>query len=176
MSWTGFEKFAPLTMAISISAMVISRAPTLVNEFSAIGIKFNINAGYVVVFSVPTIMLLLAWLWINRDKSVLEKKPYVKNNWLALILVTFPSIASLFMFIQFVTEFSPQGECNTFSVLRYFWDTSLWEMKPEYCFNLLDDIQKFMPYIYPPFQTWVYLLFVGASMVFSIKLWRYYSA
>ena len=176
MSWVGFEKAAPFAAIFSFSVMVISRAPTLVNEFSAIGIKFNINAGYIVVFSIPIIMILLVWLWINRDKSILEKRPYSENRWLVLFLIFFPALTSLFMFFQFVTEFSPQGECNTFSTLRYFWDMSLWEMKPEYCFSLPVEIQKLMPYIYPPIQTWAYLCFVGASVFLSIKLWRYYYA
>ena len=174
MSWAGFEKFAPLTTGLSVCVMVISRAPTLVSEFSAFGLKFNINVGYVVVFSIPTIMFLMIWLWINRDISVLEKKPYSKNRWLVLFLVVFPAFASLFMFVQFLFEFAPQGECNTFSGFRYFWDINLWGLKPEYCFSQLNEIQKFMPHIYPPLQAWMYLLFIVINIFFSFKLWRFY--
>ena len=176
MSWYGFEKIGPLVTGLSISAIVISRAPTLVNEFSAFGIKFNINVGYVVVFSIPVILLFLIWLWVNRDRSIVEKKPYSNNRWLLSLLIFFPTFASTFMFVQFVTEFAPQGQCSTFSFFRYFWDTSLWTLKPEYCFSLLDDVQRYMPYLYPPLQTWIYLSFVGACAGLSFKLWRFYRA
>ena len=174
MSWAGFEKIAPLTAGLSISAMVISRAPTLVSEFSALGIKFNINVGYVVLFSIPIFMFMLIWLWINRNLSVLEKRPYSNNKWLISFLVAFPTFSSIFMFVQFMTELSPKSECNTFSSFRYFWDIGLWGIKPEYCFSRLDEIQNFMPYIYPPLQTWLYLIFVGINIILSIKLWRFY--
>lgn len=174
MSFYGFDKIAPIATALSLSAMIISRAPTLINEFSALGFKFNINVGYVVLFSIPTIMFLLLWLWITRDLSVLERKPYINNRWLVSIQVFFMAFASFFMFVQFLTEFSPQGECNKFFFLRYFWDVTLWALKPEYCFSDLDYVQEYMPYIYPPLQTWVYLSFVGVCVAFSIKLWRFY--
>ncbi len=174
MSFAKFEKAAPITFLGCVCAMIISRAPALVDEFGVAGIKFNINAGYVVVFSIPLITLLLAWLWIVRDRSTLDNFPYSNNKWLVSLLVIFPSLAALFLYVQFVIEFAPSGECNTFSSLRYFWDINLWEMKPEYCFNLPKQVQDLMPYIYPPLQTWLYLCLVGVSLVISAKLWKYY--
>jgi len=174
MSWFGFEKIAPITLGISISCMVISRAPTLVSEFSALGLKFNINAGYIVVFSVPVIFLLMVWLWVFRDASIIKKAPFDKNMWLIYLLLFFPVFAEIFMFVQFLTVFSPSGECSSFSSLRYIWDFSLWEMKPEYCFSSLDKVQKYMPYIYPPIQTWLYFCFVLVVVFLSIKLTTFY--
>lgn len=174
MSWLGFGKAASFTALVCVSAMIISRAPTLASEFNAVGIKFNINVGYVVIFSIPIIVMLQIWLWAIRDKSVLEKRPYSNNKWIISPLVFFPALATIFMFVQFVNEFSPPGECNTFSAIRYFWDMGLWELKPEYCFSLPENVQENMPYIYPPLQTWVYLSFIGASVLLSVKLRKYY--
>ena len=176
MSLTRFEKAAPITVLGCVLAMIISRAPALLEEFSMAGFKFNVNAGYIVVFSIPIISGLLMWLWVIRDKSTLDNPLYVKNKWIVPFLVIFPSLAAVFMYVQFVTEFAPSGDCNTFSALRFFWDTSLWEMKPEYCFSLTNNTQKLMPYIYPPLQTWIYLCLVLVSIFLSIKLWRYYRA
>ncbi len=175
MSMLGFQKVAPITVFICVCAMVVSRAPTLVDEFSMLGVKFNINVGYVVIFSIPIIMLLLTWLWIVRDKSIMEKNPYSNNTWILPFLAIFPSLSAFFLYWQFLTEFAPPGECSTFSASQFFWDIDLWEMKPEYCFNLPQEIQNLMPYIYPPIQTWAYLGFVAVCIFLSVKLRQYYS-
>ncbi len=173
-SWAGFEKIAFLTVLFCVFLMIYSRAPTLIGGFSLLGIEFNINAGHAIVFSIPVIMILLTWLWIVRDKGIQDRRPYSNNKWIIPILIMFPLVASIFLFFQFLTEFSPPGECNNFIVFRYFWDVRLSGIKPELCFNLPETTQVLMPYIYPPFQTWLYIVIMGINVSLSIKLFRFY--
>jgi hypothetical protein len=97
MSLVGFEKTAPIATLACFSAIVISRAPTLVDELNILGMKLHINVGHVVVFSTPLILLLMTWFWVIRDVSLLEKRPFTNNRWIVSFLVSFPSFAAAFL-------------------------------------------------------------------------------
>ena len=178
MTITGFDKVALVSSFVCVSTIFASRAPTFINELNLFGLKFNLNVGYIVIFSIPIILLLLTWFWISRDRTILSKKLYERNHWLISFFVCFPAFSSLFMFIQFIQELAPSSECDTFSSIQYFnllnWD--YWGMKPKYCIEISDEIQNLMPYIYPPIQTWGYLCIVVGNIFLSFKLLKYYES
>ncbi len=174
LKWTKFQVVAPVAAVVSIACIIISRAPTLIDEINLWVFKLNLNAGYIVVFSIPILFFLLFWLWRNKDQSILRLEIFIKNRWLLDLMIIIPALASIFMLVQYFLLLRPDGLCNTFSIHHYFWDFNYYGIQPEYCMSLTDETQKLMPYIYPPVQVWGYIIFVILSVRYDFLLWRFY--
>jgi hypothetical protein len=171
-----------VVIAVAAVLCLVSRAPTL-GEVGFHDFELKLNVGYVVVLG-PVILLGLGlWrLWVSGQlvemRRGLGATTAKHRGWgrLFLFLYLIPGAACVFLFRQFLFETTEPGtDCPQFDHFRLLWDTSLlkvngWQFA--YCFGVKPEEQARMPYIFPPIQTWAYLVISLIAMWLGLLVWR----
>lgn len=171
MNWRVWDFCAVTLNVFALIFMIASRAPTLISEFGLFGIKFNINAGYIVAFSIPLLLLGIVILEVLRTDGISQLFPYRNSPNVLRLFVYFPALAMLFMLVQFSQNFAPTiDDCNQFGWSDMYFSFSLFDKKPDYCFSLLEKQQEMMPHVYAPVQSWLYVLLCGFGLYKAVTL------
>jgi len=177
-------------LSFVVICCAVSRAPSMLGKFSFEGIGLILNVGHVVVLAPFVIVSGLVWQgWAvrhlaeqrrlaaeQRGDEELPSLSYSSPAWLWLLLFLVPALGQLFLLIQFVQEMAPADVgCASFAHHRFLWDLRLADldgMKSIYCFGLTPKEQNSMPYIYPPIQSWLYLVLLGCGIWQAWAIWR----
>lgn len=149
------------------------------DKLSALGISLDMSPGIIVVFGPPLALLLLISLKIEADslfvarEAVLEEASKLGRHaarvsrWVYLLFAV-PFLASLFMTAQFLLKMVPSKPgCEGWSWLQHLTDFTFQGGSPStYCIR---NLTEGMPWIYPPIQTYLYVLCVVACAYLT---WR----
>jgi hypothetical protein len=169
-----------VSLALIFICSIISRAPTLADDLTVVGIGVRWNVGYVITLAPLLFLAIATWLFW-RSGAVIEvrqdagKKPIRGGSrWALLALFLMPAVGCLFLLRQFVFEITEPGVgCGSFDRLKMF---LAWPLGPgwrfEYCNSgLTPEVQRRMPYIWPPVQTWGYVAVVLMAVWLGITTW-----
>jgi hypothetical protein len=148
-------------------------------KLSALGISLDISPGVIVVFGPLLALLLLISLKIEADglflarESVLEEASKIgrqaaRVSWWVYPLFATPLLSCLFMTLQFLTKLVPlKPGCEGWSWVQQLTDFSFQAGSSSiYCIR---DLTDGTPWIYPPAQTYLYILCFAACAYLT---WR----
>ncbi len=168
---------------------VIARDPKILVQLDWLGLKLNVNVGHAVVLGplmlvAGCVLILVAATRLHEHRSLLSV-PVARPSraWLALLF--FPAAVVLVLGRQFIMEFVPRaagddilGNCRTFDHWRMLWDPSLLEESGNfvYCFSGLGEVQNHLPEIFPPFESWAYMVVAGLCAWILSRAWREWNA
>lgn len=184
-----FQKSFLGLVALSVVLCAVSRGPEMLEGTVEVIIPLNLTAGHVVVFGPWVVLFWVGWqrMWAERlgirarrlrsEQGPPDEEPAHRWIWLAIFLL--PAAAILFLSVQFGTNMCiQQGQdfngCRAFSEWQMFWDVSLFSSKGEkaaYSFGVSAANQENMPYIYPPFQVWAYIVFAALAAWWGRMTW-----
>lgn len=186
-----FIKYYFIVDLVSFFLCLISRAPTTFGKLGFYGLELKLNVGYIIVFGPVLLMILVLWrLWISVDLSR-DRYRIGENNAqstklesiVIYIIYILPGLACFFLLVQFVfkTTALPSTNCDRFNHLRLFWDFSLLNFRGwtkiygwrfAYCFGVSAEENKLMPYVFPPIQTWAYVLIGAITTWWGNSIWQ----
>jgi hypothetical protein len=147
---------------------VLSRTGSTTGKASVLGLSIDISPGTIVVLGPILAVLLLISLKMEADNLMVarndllsqnQRPPRIRIGWWTYGLFALPTATAVFLFWQYLVNLvpasGPAADCNTFSRLRYFGDFGLGGFPTKYC---IGDITAGMPWIYPPYQTYAYVV------------------
>jgi hypothetical protein len=160
----------------------LSRTGDKLGNASVLGLSLNINPGVIVVYGPLLIFLLLVALRSESDalltarEVVLDEASELPARARRIGLAVYalflaPVACAIFLVVQFFKAVIPSDEsCDGFNRLRQFFDLSWIGGTPSiYC---IQNVKDGMPWIYPPFQAYVYALILGASAYLTLAIAR----
>lgn len=140
-------------------------------DIGVAGVSVNINQGLIIVAG-PILCLLLQMssraegrnLKFIRQQVTLRVKETRRDtrlhSWTVYGLMYFPTLASVFFIVQYTSNLVPAVAGCSFAAWRHFFDFSVGEQPSMFC---IGDQTDDMPWIYPPYQAWIYVAFAAAS-------------
>jgi len=164
---------------------VLSRTGSITGKATALGLSIDISPGTVVVLGPILALLLLISLKMEADNLRLARQDLLSQNqrapririvWSVYGLFALPTAAAAFLVCQYFlnlvpagTSGPPEADCDTFNRLRYLFDFSLGGFPTKYC---IGGITAGMPWIYPPYQSYGYILIILGCGYLSYVLCR----
>jgi hypothetical protein len=143
---------------------------------SAVGLTLDINPALIVVFGPVLALILLVSLKLEADTLLLARETALEETaslqseispWLYLLFIV-PVASAAFMAVQFVLKLVPSKPgCEGWTLAKQFVDTTFQGGTASvYC---IGNLKQGTPYIYPPGQTYFYVLCVAACAYLT---WR----
>ncbi|RUX20703.1 hypothetical protein EOA23_27765 [Mesorhizobium sp. M2A.F.Ca.ET.042.01.1.1] len=171
-------------LLLFLAALTRMGGDTVSGNANVMGVTVQISQGLLIVAG-PIISVLIALL-MKYEVNSLELARYTildeisgtsrrrPSQGVAYALLLLPPIASAFFTIQFVENLIPaNAACNDFVRARMLYDFSLGNGEASiFC---IGDVTKNMPWIYPPYQTYLYVILAIVSLYVStqaIKSWN----
>lgn len=162
---------------------VLTRTGETAGKAAVLGIAVDISQGLVVVVGPILALLFLISLKLEADNLIVGRHVTLSEiqdqtlrrfraNPLLYGLFAFPTLAALFLLIQFYQNLVPvDAACPAFDRFRYFYDfRSLQAGFPtKYCIH---DISIGMPWIYPPLQLYLYAVVTASCGWLSYRIAR----
>ena len=160
----------------------LSRGGDRFGKASALGVSLDLNPGLIVVFGPVLALLLLISLKIEADTLVVAREVVLPkmshldpaatkaSRWVFPLFVV-PCAAATFMTVQFILNVVPSKPgCAGYVWTRKFTDFSVQGGTPStYCIHNLTDG---MPWIYPPVQTYGYVVCLAACFYLTYLIAR----
>lgn len=150
---------------------VLSRTGSTTGKASVLGLSIDVSPGTIVVLGPILALLFLISLKMEADNLMVARNDLLSQSqktsrsrigWWPYGLFALPTAAAIFLFWQYFVNLVPAriagaaaADCNTFNRLRYLGDFGLGGFPTKYCIN---DITVGMPWIYPPYQTYGYIV------------------
>jgi hypothetical protein len=170
---------------------VLSRTASTSGRASVLGLSIDVSPGTIVVLGPVLALLFLISLKMEADNLMVarndllgqnQRAPRVRIGWPLYALFGLPTATAAFLFSQYFLKLvpadipgAPLDECNTFDRSGYLFDFRRAGFPTKYCIgNLPSDG---MPWIYPPYQTYGYILLILGCAYLSYVLcrdWRKY--
>lgn len=168
-------------LLLFLAALTRMGGDSVSGNANVMGVTVQISQGLLIVAG-PIIAMLFALL-LKYEVNSLELGRYTILNevsgtsrhrpsqGVAYALLLVPPIASAFFTIQFVENLIPaNAACNDFVRARMLYDLSLGNGQASiFC---IGDVTKNMPWIYPPYQTYVYIILTIVSVYISAQAIR----
>lgn len=158
---------------------VLSRTGSTTGKASVLGLSIDISPGTIVVLGPVLALGLLLSLKMEADNLMTarndllgqnQRTPLIRIGWWIHALFALPTVCAAFLSWQYFTNLVPAGaDCPTFNHFRYLTDFGLGGFATKYC---IADITAGMPWIYPPYQTYGYILVVIGCGYVSYRLCR----
>lgn len=163
----------------------LTRTGEKLGNASALGLSLNINPGIIVIFGPLLVVFLLVGLKIEADSLRVARDVVLseatslpaslKRPGIAVLALFFvPVMSTVFFIIQYLLNVVPHGTaCN-----QYFWKQFY---DPEYLMigtastYCVGNISDNMPWIYPPFQIYLYLICLIGSIRMSYAIAKQWS-
>jgi hypothetical protein len=171
---TGFIRAFGNRSLLLIFLCLLSRSGDHFGKASALGISLDLNPGLIAVFGPVLALLLLISLKMEADTLLLAREVVleeasrlsrgtVKPSKWVYALFAVPSLAAAFMTVQFILKVAPtKPGCAGYDWTGKFTDFSFQDGTASvYCIH---DVTEGMPWIYPPIQTYLYVLCVVACV------------
>lgn len=150
---------------------------------SAFGISVDLNPGILAVYGPLLVLLLLIGLrsesdiLLNSREAVLTEVSKLparvrRVNRAIYVLFWTPTVAAIFLVVQYYINVVPYVEnmpnpCDYERILQFFDGRYLKGTASIYC---LKNIKIGMPWIYIPFQIYVYILIIAACFYLTMKI------
>lgn len=166
----------------------LCRTGSTTGKASALGLSIDVSPGIIVILGPILAFLFLISLKLEADNLMVARHdllnqnlraPKIRVGWWLYGLFALPTATAVFLFWQYLMELvpaatasAPGADCNTFDRFRYFGDFGLGGFPTKYCIN---DITAGMPWIYPPFQTYGYILIIAGCGYLTYLLCRDWS-
>ncbi len=145
----------------------LSRTGNKMGSASALGLSLDVNPGVIVVFGPLLALFLLLALKVEADGLLLGRETVLaeasalpararRGGRLAYVLFLAPALAATFLVWTYLAEVVPLTEGCGYDRWRQLYDLRWAAGTPTlYC---LHDIKDGMPWIYPPFQVYGYVV------------------
>lgn len=161
---------------------VLSRMGMPGGKASILGLSIDISQGTIVVLGPVLALGLLLSLRMEAENLMIarndllsqnQRAPKIRIGWWIYFLFALPTLTAAFLSWQYFTNLVPAtADCPTFNRLRLLMDFGLGGFPTKYC---IADITAGMPWIYPPLQSYVYILIVAGCGYISYLLCREWS-
>lgn len=151
----------------------LTRSGDRLGKVSGLGLSLDLNPGLIAIFGPVLVLLFLISLKIEADALLLGRAAVLDeasklnrsatrvSRWVYLLFIV-PGAAATFMTLQYIVNVVPaKAGCSGYSWTRQFTDFSFQGGASIYCIH---DIADGMPWIYPPWQTYGYIVCVGACL------------
>jgi hypothetical protein len=146
---------------------------------SALGLTLDINPALIVVCGPVLALLLLVSLKLEADMLLLARRsglaraskpdwPARISPWLYLLFIV-PAASAAFLALQFILKLVPSKPgCESWTWFKQLIDTAyLGGSASVYC---IGNLKQGTPFIYPPAQTYFYLICVGACGYLTYRI------
>ena len=179
---TGFIRAFGNRSLLLIFLCALSRSGDHPGKASALGVSLDLNPGLIMVFGPVLALLFLISLKIESDTllvarefvlgkmSHLDPRATKPSRWV-FGLFAVPCVTATFMIVQFILNVVPaKPGCAGYVWTRKFTDFSVQGGTPStYCIHNLTDG---MPWIYPPVQTYGYVVCLAACFYLTYLIAR----
>ena len=164
----------------------LSRTGANIAHASALGLTIDLNPGVIVIVGPILSILILISLKLESDTLTIAREAILdefselhgsakKISRLVGALFGVPAVASAFFLLQYVLKVAridANGGCSTYKWQQHFID---WWGSPGPSIYCIGDKTEGMPWIYPPWQTYVYVIIVIICSVLSYRIWSGWS-
>lgn len=167
-----FVRSTAATAAIGVVASVVARAPTFLQDVEVLGMKFSINAGWVLVFGPFLLFMATSWLsfFVARDCPATGKWGKSDRALARVLVIAVPTTVA-FLSLQYFLLLAPSSTaCG--DGWKLLLQPNHAPFQPTYCMTLPDTAQKLMPHVPEPFlQAWVQAILPMVSGWLIQKAW-----
>lgn len=177
---TGFIRAFGNRVLLLIFLCALTRTGQGVPKGSAFGISVDLNPGIIAVYGPLLVLLLLVGLksesnilLVSREAVLAEASKLPARvrrvNRAIYALFCMPTIAAIFLVVQYYKNVVPDvPDPSAFDRTRQFFDFQFASgIGTVYCIR---DLRDGMPWIYMPFQIYIYAAVLGCCVYLTMKI------